>query len=161
MGRSIISTRLLYRDDRYNTNSYHNYVDGVPNIVLLVTHSGGQIIGSFSEAAYHSKNFNCDFKKGLMLEFTNGRVFHTKQKKENGKGNKMISRPLSYDEFYIIWGNSDLRIKPPTPQARDTDLELHSFYGTANSCYEEKGNPNSSIEELFGTKNRNLTFEGF
>lgn len=122
MEKKIISTKLLYHDDRYNNNSYHNYVDGIPNIALLVTFNGGQIIGGFSEAAYQKSNINCDFKKGLMLEFTNGKVFHTKQKRENSKGNKTISRPVSYDEFYIIWGNSDLRIKPPTPQARDIDL---------------------------------------
>jgi hypothetical protein len=51
-----------------------------------------------------------DYKEGLMFGFKNRKVFNVKAK-PSSKANKTNPKPITYDEYFIIWGNSDIRIK--------------------------------------------------
>lgn len=48
MNRKILSTKFLYRLDPENRNSFHNYIDCIPHLVVIVKHANGQIIGAYS-----------------------------------------------------------------------------------------------------------------
>ncbi len=81
-----------------------------------------------------------------MFALRNKKVFKTKKEATN-KYNQTKPRPITYDEFFLIWGNSDIRIKSGTN-------ELFSSYGTANASYEEVGNEEPVIDDLFQIPDR-------
>lgn len=48
MKNAINHTRLLYRWDPFNTANVHKYIDGVPNIVVVIRTEANHLIGAFS-----------------------------------------------------------------------------------------------------------------
>ncbi len=70
------------------------------------------------------------------------------------KFNKFPPKPNTYDDYFLTWGNCDIRIKPGTS-------ELYSGYATANCCYEERGNENSVVNDLFLQDERQTTLEDY
>jgi hypothetical protein len=105
----------------------------------------GQIIAGYSKPAFVPKT-NTEFQEGYMFALRNKKLFKTKKEATN-KYNQTKPRPITYDEFFLIWGNSDIRIKSGTN-------ELFSSYGTANASYEEVGNENPIIDDLFQIADR-------
>jgi len=49
--KQIIATKFIYRLDPKNSNNPHNYIDGHKNLVVIIKHINGQVIGAFSEPA--------------------------------------------------------------------------------------------------------------
>ena len=114
--------------------------------------SNGQIIAGYSEPAFKPKT-NVDFRTGFMFAFKNRKIF-TVKKEPTTKFNKTQPKPITYDEYFLMWGNSDIRIKSGTN-------ELYSGYATANCCYEERGNENSVVDDLFLQEDRETTLEDY
>ncbi len=81
-----------------------------------------------------------------MFALRNQKVFKTKREATN-KFNQTKPRPITYDEFFLMWGNSDIRIKSGTN-------ELYSSYGTASCSYEEVGKEGAVIDDLFQIPDR-------
>lgn len=48
--KNIKSTSIIYRLDFLNKVTFHNYIDGKENIVVIVKTSKGSIFGGFSTA---------------------------------------------------------------------------------------------------------------
>ncbi len=69
----------------------------------------GQTIAGWSQPALQPKT-DIDRKPGMMFAFNNRKVFYVKQQPST-KYNKTEPKPMTYDEYYIIWGNSDIRIR--------------------------------------------------
>jgi hypothetical protein len=111
----------------------------------LVKIWNGQIIAGYSKPAFVPKANN-EFQEGYMFALRNKKVFKTKREATN-RFNQTKPRPITYDEFFLIWGNSDIRIKSGTN-------ELYSSYGTANASYEEVGNEEPIIDDLFQIADR-------
>jgi hypothetical protein len=111
----------------------------------LVKIWNGQIIAGYSKPAFIPRS-NTEFQEGHMFALRNKKVFKTKKEATN-KYNQTKPRPITYDEFFLIWGNSDIRIKSGTN-------ELFSSYGTANASYEEVGNEEPVIDDLFQIPDR-------
>jgi len=63
-----------------------------------------------------------------MFSFKNQKTFKVKRSPSSA-ANKTNPKPITYDEYFIIWGNSDIRIKSGTK-------ELYSNYSTGNCSYE-------------------------
>ncbi len=134
-------TLPLYRKDDKNGTSFHHYIDYKKQIVLIATMPNGQIIAGYSEPAIKPKA-KVEYETGLIFGFKNRKVFTVKREKTS-KSNKTVPKPYTWDEYWIIWGNADIRIRS------GGSSELFSNYATANSSYEEKDNPNPSIVDLF------------
>jgi hypothetical protein len=152
VGKKIRATYPLYRFDKENQVSFHTYIDNKPQIVLIVKMKSGQIIAGYSQPPFKPKN-NVDYKEGFMFAFKNKKVFTVKTQPTN-KANKTIPKPITYDEYFIMWGNSDIRIKTGTQ-------ELYSNYSTGNGSYEEKGNKNSMVSDLFLQEERDAILEDY
>lgn len=140
VGKKIRATYPLYRLDKKNNNSIHDYVDGKPQIALVVRMTNGQILAAYSDPEFKPQS-KIDYRFGMMFAFTNRKVFTLKNQPSN-KANKSIPKPITYDQYYIIWGNSEIRIKSGTN-------ELYSNYSTGNCFYEEPGNDHPSVRDLF------------
>jgi hypothetical protein len=78
-----------------------------------------------------------------MFGLRNKKVFKVKNQRTNGPN----PRSIIYDDWFIIWGYEDLKI-------RYDYTDVYSRYGTSVSSYEEVGNSNPSIEDLFQCADR-------
>ena len=87
----------------------------------------GQIIAGYSTPAFVPKT-NVDFNEGYMFGLRNKKVFKTKKEPTNIQ-NQTNPRPITYDEYFLIWGNSDIRIKSGI-------TELYSNYATPGCSYQ-------------------------
>ena len=155
LGKKIRGTHFLYKMDLENMNNFHAYFDQISHIVLVAKMDNGQIIAAYTQPPFQ-KQLNVDYKPGLMFGVKNQRVFTLKMHPTN-KFNKTNPRPITYDEYYIIWGNSDIRIKFGT-------TELYSGYGTSNCSFEERGNPNQGVADFFMQNDRDaklITYDIF
>ncbi len=102
--------------------------------------TNGQIISGYSEPPFKPQT-NVDYKPGMMFGFNNRKVF-TVKKQPTTKHNKTCPKPITYDEYYIIWGDQDIRIKLGCK-------ELFSNYSAMNCSYEDSGNKSPSIKDFF------------
>lgn len=91
-------TKLLYRCDLENKKSFHHYIDGHNNVVLLVKLQNGRVIVGYSMGAL-SKDATTE--GGLIISIDELKAFPLVKGK----------RSLTYDEFFFIYGNSEMRIK--------------------------------------------------
>ena len=132
--------------DSQNKNNLHNYIDGIPNIVVIVRMENGQTVIAYSEPAFKKNMGNIDGRPGMILGLRNRRVLTVKLQKTSPQ-NRTEPRPITWDENYIIWGNTDLRI-------RMNDTEFYSNYSTANCSFEERGNKDPRIIDLFEHSDR-------
>jgi hypothetical protein len=73
--------------------------------------------------------------RGFIFSLTNNKLFSKIPDR----------RPISYDQLYVIFGNSDLRINRN---------EVFSNLGVSNGCYDSKG---ERVDSLFGEGNKNTT----
>jgi len=131
-GRSIRKSHLLYKLDLLNKTNFHNYVDGHECILLIIKSLKGNIIGGYSESPF--KFGVVANKDGFIFNATNKNCFTLKT-------NNL--RSITYDEFYIIFGNSEIRIK-------NLDDLLFSNFGISNGHYHPKGN---GVSVLLGEEN--------
>lgn len=82
-------------------------------------------------AGYSTEAFSPNGIKGglgLILSLWGQMTFEVKQKQ----------RAISYDDYYLIFGNSELRLK-------SLEQKLFSNFGIANSYYDPKGEKVISI----------------
>jgi hypothetical protein len=93
------SSKLLCRLDPLNKINFHKYLDRHPNILAIAELRNGLIVAGFSSDPFIP---NTRGTKGLILSITNEKVFKLKP------NNKQAT---IYDEFFLIFGNSELRFK--------------------------------------------------
>ena len=62
----------------------------------------------------------------------NKKTFRVKREPSNNLA-RTNPKPITYDDYFLIWGNTDIRIRSGLD-------ELYSNYATANGSYEEVGN---------------------
>ena len=82
-----------------------------------------------------------------MFSLGNRKVFTLKTQPSNKTCNTH-PKPITYDQYFIMWGNSDIRIRS------GKSYELYSSYLTPTCCYEEKGNKNPRMTDLFMQEER-------
>lgn len=97
MNEVPVSTRFLYKFDPSNRINFHKYIDGVPNLLLIVHLSNGTKIGGFAvdpqvEDIVHRPG------KGFIFSLTDRKVYHMKREPR---------LPMTtYDIYYFVIGNS-------------------------------------------------------
>lgn len=135
----IAKTRLLYKYDPLNKTNWHRYIDNRDNLVLVVKLANGNAVAAWSEGPFYPR-MTSD-KDGLIISLTNRRAF------EPLKAN---IKAITYDEFYLIFGNAELRVKT-------SDKKVFSNFGVNNGFYDSKG---QTVDLLLGSgKEREVEFE--
>lgn len=94
----IKKTKLLYRLDPYNKVNFHRYVDKHRHIILIIKTIYGKLIAGYSAEAFDPNGIKRGF--GLIISLWARKTFEVKDK-----------RAIVYDDYYLIFGNSELRLK--------------------------------------------------
>lgn len=103
--------------------------------------TNGNYLAAFSEGPFYPKMVSK--YEGLIISLTNRKAFSTLVKNE---------KAIVYDEFFIIFGNSELRIK-------GNEKKVFSNFGVNNAFYDAKG---EKVDILLGEKGlRETIFIGF
>ena len=124
-------TRLLCKYDPLNAINLpainiHKYIDNVPCILALGKLKNGQVVAGFSISPFVS---GCVGTDALIMGVSKKLVFYPK---------KNVPRTIAYDDFFIIFGNSDLRFK-------SNNLGVFSNLGVNNGYFDAKGNNASAL----------------
>ena len=117
----ITRTICLYTFDYLNKVNFHKYFDNHENIVLLVRLKSGVIVAGYSEGAFYPKVISD--RDGLLMTLTYQNAFELKTPNK---------RAITYDDYYIIFGNSEVRIKAG-------EAKLFTNFGISNSFYDHRG----------------------
>ena len=114
--RRVVMTELLYRMDPLNKTNCHKYIDGHDHLCVLIRLKNGRLIAGYSVGALSEKE--PAMKGGIILSLTEKKCFQTVAGK----------RSLSYDSFFLIFGNSELRLK-------HGEDKFFTNFGIANGFY--------------------------
>ena len=90
---------MIYRYDKLNKINFHQYIDNISNILLILKTVDGLFIAGYSEGPFHKKTSD---KDGIIFSLTNRKIFTLVERNK---------RAITYDEYYLIFGNSEIRLK--------------------------------------------------
>lgn len=121
MGFKISDTRLIYRFDPFNKVNFHHYIDSKEHLVLVIKINNGVCIAGYTEGSFRPKT-TAD-KTGLIMSLTRKKCYF--QIEHNKKA-------IIYDDFYVIFGNSEIRIKA-------LEKKMLSNFGISSSYYHSNG----------------------
>jgi hypothetical protein len=99
MNYRIVKTRLIYKFDGINSASFHNYIDNIKNLAVIIKMKNGTYLSAFTEDSFAPQKKSEG--KGLIISLTNKEVFNLQ---ENNR------KAILYDDYYLIFGNSEIRI---------------------------------------------------
>ena len=138
--RPVTRTVQLFAADSLNPTNFHSYVDEVPDIMLVVKTESGLYLGGFSECPVSSTSI-AD-KGGLIMSLTSKMVFPVVEGK----------RSVNYDKFFLIFGNSEIRL-------RQGEFKVFSNFGIGSGFYKSTG---ATVNDLIGAgKEREVKIEGY
>jgi len=75
--------------------------------------------------------------EALIISLTNKKRYCLNNFANNPKKNRKDTRPIYgmvYDKFFLIFGNSEIRVKPG-----DKDCKVFSNFGVSNSYFNNEG----------------------
>ena len=96
----IVKTRLLYKFDTSNKVNFHRVIDNIPHIVVIIQLPNDYFMAGYSEGAFAPKMVSD--KDALLFSLNHRKTFRL------GENNR---RAITYDEYYLIFGNSELRLR--------------------------------------------------
>lgn len=120
-GKSLVATKMFHKYDPKNLNNFHTYVDGKDNFIVLVKLINNVVLGGFSAQPLEKGRSSY---QGFLFNLTRQKTFQIRKTTK--------SSVLPYDDFYFIFGNSEMRIKP-------TEMKLFSNFGVNNSTFDNAG----------------------
>jgi hypothetical protein len=112
---------MFHRHDPRNQNNFHHYIDGKDNYAVLIKLSNNVVIGGYSSQGLEKGRLG---NRGFLFSLTLNRSFPVR------KNTKSSVQP--YDDYFFIFGNSEMRIKP-------TEMKLFSNFGVQNSTFDNCG----------------------
>ena len=143
--RPILKTFQIFQKDPLNSTNFHKYVDEIPDIVVTVKTESGFYLSGYSEnplVGPKSPNKNTVSKGGVIMSLSNRKSFPLL----NGKNS------MTYDEFFLIFGNAEIRIK-------HGEDKVYSNLGIMAARYNCLG---STVNDLLGAgKEREVKMAGF
>ena len=75
--RKVFKTSLVYQYDVLNSTNYHKYIDGHPNLLLIIKLKNGYIVGGFTEDPFE-KGSDMKNKRGFLYNLSKKRLFELK-----------------------------------------------------------------------------------
>lgn len=104
-GKNILKARLLYKFDT-EKNNIHKYIDNHKRLLCVIKTVNKDIVAGYYPGEL-KKNVDLD-EGGLIIALSKDKVFRLQEKKVNPA---RIFRGMVYDDFYVNFGNAELRIK--------------------------------------------------
>ena len=118
---------MLYKYDSINKVNFHKYIDQTEGIFILLKLVNEHIVGGFYQGKFVPK-MQAD-KDAFLVSIHNKEVFELVEPNKKG---------ATYDDFYFVLGNSELRVK-------SGEKTLFSNFGIANSAFKARGHKVSAI----------------
>ena len=113
--KKIVRTRLIYKLDAINLINFHKYIDDIPNLIIIIKVTEGVYVAGYTNMPFRKKDHG---DSALILSLQNRTVFKLKQ----------MGKAITYDDFYLIFGNSEIRIK-------SLEKKIFSNFGIANGYF--------------------------
>lgn len=135
----VLMTELLYRFDPLNKVNFHHYFDKHEHICLVVRLKNGRIVSGYSADAFASNGRA--MAGGLIFSLTESKVFRVIPGK----------KAVVWDDYYMIFGSSDLRLKTG-------ELRLFSNFGINSSNYNSEG---YTYKVLLGDEEREVDIDTY
>jgi hypothetical protein len=133
MNWKIKRTKLLCQYDSLSKVNFHKYIDGIKNIVVIIETLNRYMLAGFTEDSFKPSG-EPSKGTGLIMSLTSGKVFKL-------LGDK---KAISYDDYYMIFGNSEIRLKTQ-------ETTVFSNLGIANRHYNTE---NYKVNILLGEKDK-------
>ena len=114
--------------------SFHERVDGKSNLVLVLQTENALMAGYYS-GKYAEATFMTE--EALIISLTKLKSYRLNNFANNPRKNKKDNKPvygMVYDKFFLIFGNSEIRVKPG-----DKDRKVFSNFGVSNSYFNSEG----------------------
>ena len=86
----IVKTKMIYAQDVKNPTNFHEYVDGIPCVLIILKLDNGEIIGVFSEKPLTKENEGNLENNGLLFNIDRKKYYKILE-------DKKIARALMYD----------------------------------------------------------------
>lgn len=143
MEKTVAKTNLVFTYDPRNKTSFHEYIDNKSNLLCVVKSEKGVFMATYYSGAYKENTIMNE--PALLISLKDKELF-----KLNAPREKLIPRGMVNDKFYIIFGNSELRLKL-------SDREIYSNFSVNNAYFNNRG---FTVDTLLGEgKNRTTTLE--
>lgn len=121
----------MYHYDPLNINSFHSYIDNLPNMLIIFHTSTNNIFGAFTTSRFQPKYQEPESTEAFIFSFNSEQLgegitcFELSRKKEKAKS-------VVYDDYFLIVGNSEIRWK-------SGEKIVYSNFAISNGFYETKG----------------------
>ena len=113
---------------------FHERIDEKSNLVLVLQTENALMAGYYS-GKYAEATFMTE--EALIISLTNLKSYRLNNFANNPRKNKKDTKPvygMVYDKFFLIFGNSEIRVKPG-----DKDRKVFSNFGVSNSYFNSEG----------------------
>ena len=124
----IARTRLLHKYDPKNNLNFHQYIDEVPTLCVVIKTKNAIISGLYPGTLRDKEILD---KGGLLVSVTNNNSYKMFAKKP-GDANKTLFRGMIYDTFFAIFGNAEIRVKTGFKT-------VFSNFGVSNGYFNSQG----------------------
>lgn len=113
MKKSIEKTPLLYEFKRDKTRNFHELIDNKSNLIVILE-TEKALMAAYYSGELQEKTPMLD--EAMLISITNRKYYTLKKdqpnsNKKESKEAKRLMRGMTYDKFYLIFGNAELRIK--------------------------------------------------
>ena len=106
---------MIFKLDPLNPTNFHKYIDNIENL-LVVVQTKNTIIGAFYAGCFGEKEPSK--KDAFLFSLSENETYPCKKPE----------KAISYDKYFLIFGNSELRITPENQQIFSNFATLNSFY---------------------------------
>ena len=134
MKKSIQKAYILYDTRKDYKVPFHERIDEKSNLVLVLQTENAVMAGYYS-GKYAEATFMTE--EALIISLTNLKSYRLNNFANNPRKNKKDTKPvygMVYDKFFLIFGNSEIRVKPG-----DKDRKVFSNFGVSNSYFNSEG----------------------
>jgi hypothetical protein len=119
----------VFEYDERNTTSFHKYIEEKDNLVCVI-----KTVHNVYLATYYSGKYTKTetmLHHALLIALSTDKVFGLHTPTTNPTTSRAF-RGMIYDEFFMIWGNAEVRI-------RANDKILFSNFGISASFFNPRG----------------------
>jgi hypothetical protein len=95
MNTRIKKTSLVYCYDPLSKVNFHQYIDNVTSLLLILKTTDSMYLAAYTESAFVPKKTSSG--DGIIMSLTNRKCFFPVEENR---------RAVTYDDYYIIFGNS-------------------------------------------------------
>lgn len=148
MKTPIKAAKMIFKYDSLNPTNFHKYIDDHRNLVCVVKLSNGNFIATFYSGVY--SRGEPLISPSLIMSLSSNESYEL----YNATTNSAVRtfRGMTYDDFFLIFGNAEMRI-------RANEKTVFSNFGIGNSFFNNRG---AKVNQILGAgENREVEFQGY